>query len=219
MSCFIKKIFLGKSDEQVHRQFVRFGKGIYPGRAAFSLRKSDKIKLGGSFELGNDFVNFCAEFGCVFSGIIVSKNELPGLKGRRKSGLWEYNVENLSSEKINDISNSVYTMLLDAQGPGILLKMKKKLPKPGKSGNSKIDDKFCQLELDLKYWPKLAEFFMLPECKKASIKHEYQITDIVIPEGEKDFSKIRELARRKGRVIRKISVDGKEAEEVKEFEA
>lgn len=219
MACFIKKIFTNKTDEQVHRQFVRFGKGNYPGRAALTLKKSEKIKLGGSFELVNDFVNFCSGFSCSFSGRILSRTEIPEFKGRIKSGMYEYNVENLDSEKINSISSQAYALLLDARGLGIELKTKKKLPKPGKSGEAKIDDKYCQLELDIKYWSKLSEFFMLPECKKAKMRHTYEITEIVIPEGEKDFSKIRELARRKGRIIRKIEVDGKESEEIKDFEA
>ena len=49
MECFIKKIFLGKADEEAHRQFVRFGKGTYGGRAVLVLQKNDKIKLRGSF--------------------------------------------------------------------------------------------------------------------------------------------------------------------------
>lgn len=220
MSCFIKKIFLKSIDEDVHRQFIRFSKGTFSGRAALNLQKKEKIKLGGSFEFANDFVNLVSELAdCRFSGIILSKEELPEFAGRDKTAIKEYVVENVNSGKIKEIKDKVYTMLLDAEGPGISLKMKKKLPKPGKSGNLKIDDKFCILEADLKYWPQLREFFMLPECKKAKISHIYIISDIILPKGEKDFAKIREIARRKGKIVRKMEVDGQARGEEIEFEA
>ena len=41
-----------------------------------------------------------------------------------------------------------------------------------------IDDKFCQLEADLKFWPQIKEAFMLPECKKAKISHTFLIEEI-----------------------------------------
>jgi len=220
MSCFIKKIFLGNIDENVHKQFVRFSKGAFSGRAALNLKKGDNIKLGGGSEFANDFVNLVSELAdCRFSGIILSKEELPEFAGRDKAAVKEYAVENVNSGKIKEIKDKVYTMLLDAECPGISLRMKKKLPKPGKSGEAKIDDKFCILEADLKYWPQVRDFFMLPECKKSKIFHTYIISEIILPKGEKDFSKIREMARRKGKIVRKSEIDGQAREEEKEFEA
>ncbi len=221
MSCFIKKIWKGEVDEQVHRQFVRFSKGTFSGRAALSLAKKDKIKLGGSFEGANDFVIFVAENSeAKFSGKILSKVEIPEFgKAKPKSSVFEYLVENIDSEKIKEISENTYSMLLDAESEGISLKMKKKLPKPGKSNELKIDDKFCILESDLKYWEKIKDFFMLPECKKAKVSHTYIISEIILPEGEKDFAKIRELAKRKGEILRKEEIDKQERKEEKEFEA
>jgi hypothetical protein len=221
MDCFIKKIFLEHCDEQVHRQFVRFGKGTFPGRAALNLQKGEKIKLGGSFEFANDFVNLASELGdAKFSGGILSREEISELGGgKKKTGVIGYAVENINSEKIKEIRDKVYTMLLDAEGPGISLKMKKKLPKPGKSSELKIDDKFCILEADIKFWPQIRDFFMLPDCKKAKIFHTYCISEIILPKGEKDFSKIRELAKRKGKITRKMNIDGREEQKEKEFEA
>ena len=106
----------------------------------------------------------------------------------------------------------VYSFLLNGEGEGITLKIKSKLPKPGKS-EDKVDDKFCQLELDGKYYHAAKEdfFWDLPECKKAGIEHRYIITEIVLPKtNEKDYAKIREMARRKGKIIRIINADGKE---------
>ena len=42
---FIKKLVEGKVDEDVHRQFTRFGKGEYRGRFLLSLWKTKKIKI------------------------------------------------------------------------------------------------------------------------------------------------------------------------------
>jgi len=220
MDCFIKKIFMNKADDNCHRQFVRFGKGTFSGRAALNLKKGDNIKLGGSFEWANDFVNLASELAdCKFSGIILSKEELPEFSGREKAAVREYAVENVSSEKIKEIKDKVYTMLLDGEGQGISLKMKKKLPKPGKSGEAKIDDKFCILEADLKYWNQIKEAFMLPECRKCKINHAFIISEIAMPQGEKDFEKIRLMAKRKGKLIRKSEIDGQEKREEREFEA
>lgn len=224
MSCFIKKIWQGETSEQVHRQFIRFSKGTFAGRAALNLKKADNIKLGGSFEFANDFVIFVSEtVEARFSGKILSKVEIPEFgKAKPKNSVFEYLVENINSEKIKEISEQTYSMLLDAEGEGISLKMKKKLPKPGKSGDLKIDDKFCIIEADVKFLPQVRNFFMLPECKKAKISHTYIIEDIIIPEKakeEKDFAKIRELAKRKGKIIRKEEIDKQERKEEKEFEA
>jgi hypothetical protein len=219
MECFIKKVWQGKGDE-AHQYFVRFSKGTFENRAVLVLQKSAKIKLKGSFEWANDFAKTAAELTeLTFSGIISSKQEIPEIAqflSKKKEGFVQYAVENLSSEKIKQIQDRIYCMLLDATGE-VILKMKKKLPKPGKSGEGKVDDKFCTLEADLKCWTQIKEAFMLPECKKCKISHTFIINDIILPQGEKDFSKIRELAKRKGKIIRKIDADKQIKQEEKEF--
>jgi len=219
MECFIKKIWEGKGEE-AHSYFVRFSKGQFKNRAALNLQKTSKIKLRGSFEWVNDFVEVVSEISeARFSGIILSKEELPEFPGKKKTGIFQYDVENVDSGKIQEIKNKAYALLLDAETPDIKLKTKKKLPKPGKSSEKKADDKFCQLEADLRYWPQIKEAFMLPECRKCKINHTFIIEEVILPEDEKDFSIIREKARRKGRIIRKLEIDKKESEEEKEFVA
>ena len=219
MECFVKKIFTGKMDEETHRQFVRFGRGKYEGRAVLSFMKNEKVKVKGSSEYANDFVELASELGDVkFSGIILSKEEL-NLQGKKKAGIFEYEFSG-NSEDVRKIKDKAYGLLLDGEGQGISLKMKKKLPKPGKGGEGKVDDKFCQLEADIRYWGKIKEAFFwdISECKKARIVHAYNINDIVMPKGEKDFDKIRILARRKGSIVRKIEIEGKVEEKSKEME-
>lgn len=224
MDCFVKNIFLKKEDDATHRQFVRFGKGTYPGRAALSLKKNGMIKVGGSFEYANDFARIAAEVAdAQFSGIVFSKEGLEefGLKGKKKGEIFEYEFEG-NSQDVKNIAGKAYYMLLDADAgvQGIKLRIKKKLPKPGKAGNIKIDDKFCVLEADLKFWSRIKEAFFwdLPECKMAKISHSYIIEGIVLPPGENNPEKMRLLAKRKGKIIRRIVADKNEMQREEEME-
>ncbi len=218
---FIKKIFEGKIDDSVHLQLIRFGKGNYKGRAPIILKKSKRVKLNGGFEFANDFALLAAEMSAKFEGFVWSKKELPGLNGKKKAEKYIYEVKDLDSEKIKELSKEAYYFLLDAEGNNLKLRIKKKLPKPGKDEH-KIDDKFCQLEIDEKYFEKIKNdfFWDIGDCKKAKAVHEYEITEIVKPnEKIEDFAKLRELAKRKGKLIRTIDCDGKEIVNKVDFEA
>jgi hypothetical protein len=221
---FIKKIFQDRIDEQVHQQFVRFSKGIFTQKAIVNFKKgAAKIKVTTSFELANDLVQFVFELAekARVSGILLSRQLVPGLgAGKKKKILFEYEInKEMTSNEINEIAKNAYSMLLDCSASGIELKMKKKLPKPGK-GEGKVNDKFCVLEADLKYEPKIREEFLFDvkePAKSVQIKNAYKIEDIILPKGEKDFEKIRILAKRKGKIIRKISIEGRETASEKAF--
>lgn len=215
-------------DEKVHEQFIRFGKGNYVGKALISLHKTSRVKVKGSYEYANDFVLLVAELGGVgddvkFSGAVLSKQALELEGEKKKAGLYVYEVSDLSSEKVKEISEKAYFMLLDGKGEGINLKIKKRLPKPGRSGESKVDDKFCQLEADLNFFNAIREAFFwdAADCKKVKAEHTYEIKELVMPEiseGEKDFEKARLMAKRKGLLVRKLEVDGREEIKEREFE-
>lgn len=234
MTSFLRKIFEKKVDDRVHRQFIRFGKGEFNGRFILNLWKAKRIKVKTSFELANDLVDLCSDFGnSKVSGIVLSKNDISnvmsqnkirGSSERKKGGLYyenELEGQTLSKEQIMKISENSYFMLLDMENADFNLKMKKKLPKPGKA-EDKIDDKFCQLEADEKFYSKIKDAFFwdVKEGKKVNVKHDISIKEIVMPKNEtrpslatlekKNFAKIRELAKRKGSMIRRIEVDGKE---------
>jgi hypothetical protein len=230
---FVKKIFTNQTDEPVHRQFIRFGKGDYKGRFLLGLRKSKNIKLKSSFEFANDFVFLCSAFGnCKVSGEVLSKqdisdfmsmNNIQGDSETKKGGLFYKNnisSQEISGELLNKLAEESYFALLDIEGEDFILKIKKKLPKPGKN-EGKIDDKFCQLEVDNKYHQMIKDdfFWDMPDAKKINVKHEVVIDRIVMPEGEKDFAKIRELAKRAGKLIRIGDADGKEVRNEVGFEA
>lgn len=215
---FVNNILHEKKGEREHLQFVRFSKGKFDGRAALNLQKSDKIKFRGGFEYANDFVFLVSELGNFnFSGIIMSREDL-GIPGRKKAGLFIYEVSNFNSEKIKEIKDKIYCALLDVESPDLNLKMKKKLPKPGKSGDLKIDDKFCVLESNLKHWNKIKEFFNLPEAKKVQIKYSFIIDEIILPKGETNPEKMRLNAKRKGKIEKIILIDKEEKREIFNFE-
>lgn len=230
---FIKKIWLKEADSKVHSQFTRFSKGIFENRTVINVNKGNAIKLNSTFELTNDLVLFVASLGGKFSvsGLLFARENpealLSGLgiksEIKKKKNIFEADIAgDINAEQINKIANAVYLMLFDMHSEGIELKTKKRLPKPGKSGKEKVDDKFCILNMDLKFFPQLHEEFLfdLPEnFKKARISHTYKITDIILPKGEKDFEMLRLKAIRKGRISRHVEIDGKIMQEEKDFEA
>ncbi len=213
METFLKKIVQGHTDNESKSYFLRYGKGDYKRRFLISIKRGDKIKVKASFEWANDFFHFVKEMqNPKFSGLILSREKISGKEGRKKAGVFVYEVQ---EEIIGDYKN-VYYYLLNVEGSEIRLKIKKSLPKPGKN-EEKIDEGFCLMELDNKYWNKVKEAFFwdVPECKGAAVEHQIIVKDVLMPKNEKDPTKIRELAVRKGTILRKITADGKEI--VKEY--
>ena len=89
----------------------------------------------------------------------------------------------------------------------------------GKGGEGKVDDKFCVLKAEVKHFSKIKDEFFpdVPEnTKKARASHTFEITEIVLPQGEKDYEKIRVLSKRAGKLIRHLEIDETENEEMKE---
>ncbi|PIN92827.1 hypothetical protein COU54_05430 [Candidatus Pacearchaeota archaeon CG10_big_fil_rev_8_21_14_0_10_31_24] len=209
MDSFLKKVFDGREDDNSHRYFIRFGKGRYPRRFLIKMDVSKKIKIKTSFEWANDLVNFANELKKLkFTGKVLTKDKTPGREGKKKAGSFVYEI---SDEDISDFADNYYFYLVDCLDSEISLKIKKSLPKPGKD-SEKIDDKFCVLELDLKYLPQVRKtfFFDVSEGKKTIVEHELNFNEIIIPANEKDPVKMRENAKRKGEIVRKMVVDGKE---------
>jgi hypothetical protein len=100
------------------------------------------------------------------------------------------------------------------------LKIKPKAPKSGKPGKGDEGPKadFCKL---ITTDEKIGKSFVFEKenFKTAEIKHDFIIEKIIMPEGEKDFAKIREMAKRQGKIIRYSKIDGVETKEEFEFVA
>ncbi len=224
MAYFIKKIFQNKTDESVHAQFVRFSKGIFENKAVLNLSITSKVKFSGTCELANDLVIFASSISkkLKVSGIVMSRNPISGLTGTTKKGLCVYNVdEEMDAAKLREIATNSYASLLDCTGDGIEIAIKKKLPRPSSKGADKVNDKFCTAGFDLKFWQQAKEFFILdvPEGKKYRSLCKYEIKEIILPPNEKDYEKIRIMAKRKGILSCATIVDGKEVVLSTEFAA
>lgn len=223
---FIKKIFQNNADESVHRQFIRFGKGIFEKRAVINVKKSTNIEISTSSDFANDLVLFICDLAGNINaeGIVLSREQISEFNSKKKKELFSHDIKKkFNSDELKKIAGSSYASLLDCSAEGILLKIKKKLQKPSKKKEAKVDEKFCILSLDRKYFQKFHDEFLFDlanEFKKVHIEHKYIINEIIIPkefEKEKDFEKVRQLAKKKGKLIRKIVVDGKESEKEIDF--
>src|SRR3989344_2087130 len=170
MDGFIKKVCEGRGDENTHRYFLRFGKGKYNGRFISSMNIGTKVKVKASFELANDFVEIAKEIGVKkFTGKVLSKIAVDGLDGRKKAGVFSYDVQD---SDLSEFKNPYY-YLVDCENTEIKIRIKKALPKPGKDAE-KVDDGFCVMEIEPKYWPKAKEIFFwdTPDAKKVVVEHE-----------------------------------------------
>ena len=102
------------------------------------------------------------------------------------------------------------------------LKVKEKAPKSGKSGKGDKAPKadYCVFTTEDRVILEDYAFDIKKPFKKAFISHTLIINDIVIPEEYlNDFAQARLNGIRKGKLIRKITIEDKEETKEKEFEA
>jgi hypothetical protein len=93
------------------------------------------------------------------------------------------------------------------------LKVKPKAPKSGKpssKGEKEVKPDFCKLKTDDETFAK-SFVFEKDNFKEANVKHTFFIDNIIIPEEikkEGNFARMREEAKREGRILRNIEIDG-----------
>jgi hypothetical protein len=229
---FIKKVFNNNLDEDVHLQFQKFSKGEFKDRALIKAKVSEnKYTINTSAEFANELVKIMAEkLGsntAKITGAIVSTADLTGeldFKDKKQfQGVKRYIIDKeLSGSEILGLLDKhakIFFALSFSVGDNIL-KIKPKAPKSGKPGKKSEEGPkadFCKL---VTFDKAIAEDFIFekPGFKEAEIKHTYLITDLIKPKGETDFAKIRELAKRKGKIIREAVIDGQSIKKEKEFE-
>ena len=233
MDCFIKKIWEEKSDELVHLQFSKFSKGEFKERAMIRAKKSSgKFSINTTPEYSNELVRIVAEkltHPAKVKGVVISTRDLTGeldFKDKKQfMGIKKYIVDKeMAKEEIINICEQFPKSFigLSFSTENTELKIKEKAPKSGKPASKgkeepKID--FCKLKTKDS---QIAKELMIEseEFKEIEIKHTFLIEDIIIPEElkqEKDFSKIREMSRRKGKIIRETKIDGKITIQEKNF--
>lgn len=241
MDCFLKKIFEGKkSDELVHSQFMKFSRGEFKDKAMIRLKNSgDKFVMDTTSEYARELVMTLAEkLGdkkTMVTGALISALNLEGFKYKEKKmamGVRKYMIEmEMSGKEIMELCNTqkkAFIALSFAVGESELT-TKPKSPKSAKGASSakkedadaKID--FCKLKTS--DWSLIEDFVFdaeIRDAKKVEIKHDFLIKDIIISQElkkEKDFAKIREMAERKGKIVRKLDLDGKKIVKEADFTA
>jgi hypothetical protein len=234
---FIKKIVDGEKNESIHLLFKKFSKGEFKDRALiFAKRTAKNISIKTSAEFANELVKDCGEkLGeekTNVTGAIVTTSDLTDeLEFKEKKqfqGVKRYMIDaEMSGNEIVSLVEKFSKAFfgLSFTGANFKLKIKAKAPKTGKPGSKKNDDPiipdFCRLVTeDLKFGESF--IFEKQDFKIANINHTFFIDEIIVPEELKkseDFAKIRELAKRKGRILREGEIDGQKISKEIAFEA
>ncbi len=230
----IKKIFQGVEDEEVHQNFVRFGKGEFDNRYLIYARKQktqEKWTIKTSSEFANYLVKKClleGEEKIKISGIIISTYELnfdfPIKDTKKYMGIIKYVVdEEIEKEKVINLMNEHPRIFyaLSFSTSKSKLKIKKKAPKSGKpssKGPKKKNANFCTLKTkDESFVQDLV--FDYHNFQEVSISHKININKIIYPENMENMKpkEIRENSKRKGIIIRSVEIDGREERKERDF--
>lgn len=231
---FIKKAIDGNVDELTHIQFQKFSKGIFKDRAVLKIKKTkNKYTINSSPEFANEFVLIAAKkLGnkkALVEGAIVStsdlKDELEYKEIKQFQGVKRYLIsKEMTGDEILSLLERFpktffgLSFTIDEINK---LKVKPKAPKSGKPGKGDKEPKadFCKYITDDEQIAK-SFIFEKEDFKKAEIKHDFLIEKIILPKTEeKDFAKIREMAKRQGKIIRYSNIDEEKSEKEFEFTA
>lgn len=229
---FIKKIVDGKIDESVHLQFQKFSRGEFKNRAVLKVKKSkNRYTINSGPEFARGFVRMLAEKlgdnSTKVTGAVISTVDLTGkinFKEKKQfQGVKRYLLDDeMTGKKIINLLDQfpkTFFALTFSVDENCKLKIKPKAPKSGKPGKKGEEPKadFCKF---ITNDSEIGRSFVFEkdDFKLAEIKHTFLIEKIILPEGEgEDFSKIREMAKRQGKIIRYSNIDDLKAEKSYDF--
>jgi len=240
MEFFIKQLFEGKADELAHIQFKKFSRGEFRGRALVVAKKSgNNFSISTTSEYGNEFVRYfgmkLGEHITPVQGVVVSTKDLSGTLDfcdkKQFMGVKQYVINKSMSGKeivlLCDLLPNAFFGLSFSVGESEL-KIKPKAPKSAKPSTKteespKVD--FCKVKTnDIHLVKELIFDKEVESFKKIEIAHDFFIDEIVVDENLKkeakgDFALIKEMAKRKGKIVRRIVVDEKKLMKETGFEA
>ena len=239
MDLFIKKIFENKdSDESVHSQFIKFSKGEFPNRAMIRARNTKgNYTIATTSEYAKEIIIYLAEkLGdkpVQVTGAIISALDLDGFDYNEKKmamGVRKYMIDKeMTGNEILELCKieKAFIALSFNVDENTSLVIKPKSPKSAKGASSnKNPDKKAKIDFiklktdDADLVNGLIFDDEAKDFKKIEIKHDFIINDIILPEEKiEDFSKIREMAKRKGEIIRNLDIGGKEVVKEVDFTA
>ena len=222
----MKKIFDGTFDAEVHANFLKFGRGEYKNKYLLEgKRQAKKWAVKAGAEYANLLVRKCLE---KIDGVVEVKGVIVSTLDLREEISFEVSkVKNFQGVRKHVIDGEVEPAQIFAlmdkypkaffaltfKGEGFVLKIKPKAPADGKKGKNKDEGPsadFCSLKTEdrgiIDYL-----FFRVGEFSEVKINHTINVTDIVYPDNMDELkpTEVRELAKRKGVVIRNATVDGK----------
>lgn len=228
----INKIFSGKSDEEVHNDFIKFGKGSFSNRYLIEGKKQkDKWNIKTNSEFANFLVRKCLERATGeidVTGVIVVSTKIDGAvefpieRIKQFMGVKQAVINTKTTPKkildaMDKFPKAFFALSFSTKDS--VLKTKAKAPKsakPATAGDKAPAAKFCSLKTSDK---SIVEdlFFDCPDFDEISARHTLEINQIIFPKGETDPVKIRELAQRKGKLIRELNVNGRAIKSEKDF--
>lgn len=234
----IKKIFEGKFDDEVHCDFLKFGRGEYKDKYLLEGKRQSK---DWAIKAGPEFSNFLIRRGLEkvggptnVKGVIISTKNLKEeisfevKKVSNFQGVRKIVIETtVNPKEIFDLMDKYPKVFfaLSFEGSDFSLKIKPKAPKSGKPSSGKEDEDgpsvdFCSLKTTDK---KLVDeiFFGIEDFKEVKVAHDIKIEDIVYPTevGKLSPAEVRELAKKKGVLTRRVLIDGKKVSSEAKFVA
>lgn len=229
---FIKKVFNGEINEEIHLQFQKFSRGEFLQRALIKAKKvKDNYTIATTAEFANEFVRTVAEkigdekisvTGAIISTLDMDK-EIDFKTKKQFMGIKQYVIDkHMTGHEIVSLIDRLPKAFfaLSFSHKGEVLKIKPKAPKSAKPKTKDEAPKpdFCKLTTNDE---KIAKDFIFekPDFKDAEISHDFIIKELIVPKDEKDFAVAREKAKRKGVIIRRATIDGIKSAVEKEFEA
>jgi len=230
MGSVIKKIFSGKTDEEVHSEFVKFGKGTFEDKYLLEGKKQkDKWAIKSSAEFGNFLVRKCLEKASgnvAVKGVIVATFDVSSdadfevEKVKKFMGIQQAVINTTTDpDKVLTLMDkhpkAFFALSFSTNGCELKIKPKAPRSKPSSKGEKKPKADFCKLKTSDEGIVKDL-FFDFPDFKTIMVRHVITVEKIALPEGEKDPVKVREKAVREGKIKRIVDYNSGEEEFIEE---
>lgn len=212
----------GIESEHAHNKFIRYSKGSFVGPLLIMRFTANSVKLAGSFHFGDEFLYLVSDVlgnrevhikgSLVWNAELSKELESLGIKYvkvTKSRGIFKYVLDN--DVKLTDFMDTLgkYNLLVSLKTGDISLTMKSSFPKP----NKEFGPDFCKVTLPKEFIePVLKEFAFDVEkekCKRIDISHLIEVEDILLPDCD-NFEEARRLAKRKGKLTRKVIVNSEE---------
>ncbi|MBM3200307.1 hypothetical protein FJZ53_05180 [Candidatus Woesearchaeota archaeon] len=223
---FIRQIVEKKTDDAVHKKLARYGKGEYDRGILLLSKTKSGIKLKASWDWSNDLFGIVADNikkSAEVKGKIIAPRDFKSELGvdsafSKRGKLYTAEIEaNMTPEQMKSIYDKFKHdfLLLNIKSDDFKLSVKNAIPKPGGA----IKEDFCSASLPLDSLDEFA-FDFDKNFSEAKIVNKFLITELVVPKQyESDFAMARLMAKRKGKLVRVITVDGKEVKKEYAMEA